>query len=82
MSKLLHIGLLTLLLAFAGGAALAQTVDVPVSRSARFTGKINFVTTGGSLRTQPNTGNACTVGASSSGALTGIPAGTTVVATE
>ncbi len=80
MSKLLHIGLLTLLLAFAGGAALAQTVDVPVSRSARFTGKINFVTTGGSLRTQPNTGNACTVGASSSGALTGIPAGTTVVA--
>ena len=43
LSKLLHIGLLTLLLAFAGGAALAQTVDVPVSRSARFTGKINFV---------------------------------------
>jgi len=80
LSKLTYIGLLILLLACAGREALAQSVDVPVSRSARFTGKINFVTTGGSLRTQPNTGNACTVGASSSGALTGIPAGTTVVA--
>ena len=80
MSKLTYIGLLFLLLAFAGGDAHAQSVDVPVSRSARFTGKINFVTTGGSLRSQPNTGNACTVGTSSSGALTGMPAGTSVVA--
>jgi hypothetical protein len=80
LSKLFHIGLLILLLAFAGGEALAQTVDVPVSRSARFTGKINFVTTGGSLRTQPNTVDACAVGTTSSGTLSGIPAGTTVVA--
>ncbi len=80
MSKLHYIGLLILLLAFAGREALAQSVDVPVSRSARFTGRINFVTTGGSLRTQPNTSNACAVGSTSSGALTGIPAGTTVVA--
>ena len=80
MSKPSCTCLLILLLALAGGETLAQTVDVPVGRSARFTGKINFVTTGGSLRTQPNTSNACTVGATSSGALTAIPAGTTVVA--
>ncbi len=80
MYKTFHIIALILLLALAGGAALAQTVDTPVARSARFTGKINFVTTGGSLRTQSNTGNACAVGASSSGALTGIPAGRTVLA--
>ena len=80
MSKHFCPCLLVLLLAFVGDAALAQSVDVPVGRSARFTGKINFVTTGGSLRTQPNTGNACTVGSGSSGALTGMPAGTTVVA--
>jgi uncharacterized repeat protein (TIGR01451 family) len=80
LSKLPYIGLLILLLAFAGGETLAQSVDVPVSRAARFTGRINFVTTGGSLRTQPNTANACTVGTSSAGALSGIPAGTTVVA--
>ncbi len=72
--------LILLLLAFAADAVLAQTVDVPVSRAERFTGKINFVTTGGSLRTQPNTSNACTVGTTSAGALSGIPAGTTVVA--
>ncbi len=72
--------LILLLLALGGTDALAQTVDVPVSRSARLTGRINFVTTGGSLRTQPNTSNACTVGTTSSGALSGIPAGTTVVA--
>ena len=35
---------------------------------------VNFVATGGSLRTQPNTGDSCAVGASSSQALTGIPA--------
>jgi uncharacterized repeat protein (TIGR01451 family) len=72
--------LLLCLLALAGAPALAQTSDVPVTRSVRLTGKINFVTTGGSLRTQPNTGNACTVGGSSTAALGGIPAGTTVVA--
>ena len=72
--------LLALLLALTGAPLLAQTTDVPVTRSARFTGKVNFVTTGGSLRRQSNTGNACDVGNSSTAALTGIPAGTTVVA--
>ena len=72
--------LLALLLALTGAPLLAQTTDVPVTAPQRFTGKVNFVTTGGSLRRQSNTGNACDVGNSSTAALTGIPAGTTVVA--
>jgi hypothetical protein len=59
-------------------AASAQ--QTPITRFARFTGTINFVATGGSLRTQPNGGNACAVGASSSQALAGIPAGASIVA--
>jgi uncharacterized repeat protein (TIGR01451 family) len=59
-------------------AASAQ--QTPITRFARFTGTINFVATGGSLRTQPNTGNACAVGASSTQALAGIPAGASIVA--
>ncbi len=72
--------LLLMLLAFVAMPAPAQTTDVPVSRSARFTGKINFVTTGGSLRTQPNTGNACTVRSTGTATLGGVPAGTTILA--
>ncbi|MFO1427224.1 MAG: hypothetical protein U1F11_09685 [Steroidobacteraceae bacterium] len=69
-----------LLLALAlGGTAWAQSQQAPVSRAARYTGRINFVTTGGSLRTQPNTGNACTLATTSARALSGIPAGTTVL---
>jgi uncharacterized repeat protein (TIGR01451 family) len=59
-------------------AASAQ--QTPITRFARFTGTINFVATGGSLRTQPNTGDSCAVGASSSQALAGIPAGASIVA--
>ncbi len=59
--------------------AVAQS-QTPISRSQRFTGNINFVATGGSLRAQPNTGNACAVGATSSQTLSGIPAGTSIVA--
>ena len=59
-------------------AASAQ--QTPITRFARFTGTINFVATGGSLRTQPNTGNSCAVGASSTQALSGIPAGASLVA--
>jgi uncharacterized repeat protein (TIGR01451 family) len=72
--------LLLMLLALVAAPAPAQTTDVPVSRSARFTGKINFVTTGGSLRTQPNTGNACTVRSTGTATLGGVPAGTTILA--
>lgn len=54
--------------------------QVPITRFARFTGNVNFVATGGSLRTQPDTGNACAVGASSTQALSGIPAGASIMA--
>lgn len=59
---------------------LAHAQQVPISRYARFSGNLNFVVTGGSLRTQSNTGNACAVGTSSSQALTGVPAGASIVA--
>src|SRR5689334_6746123 len=49
-----------------------------ITRYVRDTGNINFVTTGGSLRTQDNTGNSCAMGATSSQNLSGIPAGTTI----
>ena len=55
-------------------AASAQAI----TRFARFTGTINFVATGGSLRTSAT--NACTVGTSSTQALAGIPAGASIVA--
>ncbi len=51
-----------------------------ITRYARFTGNLNFVATGGSLRTQSNDGDACAVGTSSSRALAGIPAGASIVA--
>lgn len=66
--------MLICLLALAATPVLAQTSDVPVSRSARLTGNLNFVTTGGSLRSQPNTGNACAVSGTSTAALSGVPA--------
>jgi uncharacterized repeat protein (TIGR01451 family) len=49
-----------------------------ITRFVRDTGNINFVTTGGSLRTQDNNGNACAVGPTSTMALSGIPVGTTI----
>ncbi len=53
-----------------------------ITRFVRDTGHINFVTTGGSMRTLPNGAagapDQCTVGASSSQTLSGIPAGTTI----
>jgi hypothetical protein len=70
--------LLFVLFLAAIGQALAQ--QTPIARSARFTGNINFVATGGSLRTQPNGVDSCAVGASSSQALSTVPAGTTVLA--
>lgn len=54
--------------------------QTPVARSQRFSGNLNFVVTGGSLRTQPNTGDPCAVGTTSSQALSGVPAGTAIVA--
>lgn len=66
---------LACVLAFAGVRdAHAQTI----TRFTRDTGHINFVTTGGSLRNADNNTNACSVNATSSQALTGIPMGTTI----
>ena len=52
----------------------------PITRFSRFVGTVNYVSTGGSLRTQPNTGNACLVGATNTAAVAGIPAGSTILA--
>jgi uncharacterized repeat protein (TIGR01451 family) len=52
-----------------------------ITRYVRDTGNINFVTTGGSMRTQPNSAGAaqaCLVSNTSSQTLSGIPAGTTI----
>lgn len=61
------------------GSAWAQS-QTPIVRSERFSGNINFVATGGSLRTQPNTVDGCAIAPTSTATLSGIPAGTTIVA--
>ena len=65
---------LLVLASFGANTAFAQTI----TRYTRDSGNINFVTTGGSLRSSPNTGTPCTVNATSAQALTGIPAGRTI----
>ncbi len=59
----------------AASRAVAQT---PVALFRSFVGHVNYQATGGSLRTQPNTGNACALAPSSTARLTGIPAGATI----
>ena len=54
--------------------------DEPLTQYARMHGFIDYTTTGGTLRTQPNSINACSVTGSSTAALSGIPAGGTVLA--
>ena len=56
-------------------AAVAQT---PISLFQGYVGRVNYVATGGSLRSQPNTVNACALNATSSNPLAGIPAAATV----
>ena len=57
-----------------GGAAPgpADGASQTITRYARPVGNINFATTGGSLRTQANTGDACAIGASSTAAVASI----------
>jgi uncharacterized repeat protein (TIGR01451 family) len=77
-----RIAALALLLAVAlldVGSAWAQS-QTAVTRSARFSGNINFVATGGSFRTQPNTVDGCAISTTSTATLAGIPAGTAIVA--
>jgi uncharacterized repeat protein (TIGR01451 family) len=70
---------LTLVALLLGSAQLfAQAA--PITRFSRFVGNVNFVATGGSLRSQPNTGNPCAVTASDNAAVNGIPAGSTILA--
>lgn len=82
VNKTLHlllVGLLALAALLEAAPAFAQA-QTPITRSERFSGYINFVTTGGSLRTQSNTGNACAIGTTSTQTLSGVPAGTSILA--
>jgi len=56
------------------------TAGVPVTLYRTFAGDMNYTATGGTLRTQPNTGNACAVTNSGSATLGGLPAGSTITA--
>jgi uncharacterized repeat protein (TIGR01451 family) len=62
------------LASFGAGDVHAQAI----TRFVRDTGNINFVTTGGSMRSAPNTSNACSVNSTSSQQLSGIPANRTI----
>jgi uncharacterized repeat protein (TIGR01451 family) len=72
------------LLGLSAIAALAPQAEAqqqtPIARAARYAGNLNFVTTGGSLRSQDNAGNACALSATRTQTLSGIPAGRTVLA--
>jgi len=56
---------------------LAQT---PIALFRSYAGNIQFTGTAGTLRSQPNSVNACSLNASGTRALNGIPAGASVVA--
>ncbi|HVF17169.1 MAG TPA: hypothetical protein VNA21_09665, partial [Steroidobacteraceae bacterium] len=62
------------------GSLEAFAQQVPITRFARFTGNVNFVATGGSLRTQADTGDSCAIAATSTRALSGVPAGASIIA--
>ncbi len=68
-------GLLLCALALPAHAAFNNTTP-----RATFAGTHNYVMTGGSLRTASNTTNACSVTTTRTAALSGIPAGSTIVA--
>jgi uncharacterized repeat protein (TIGR01451 family) len=74
--KRLLTGCAVMALALVPFAASGQ--QTAITRYARFTGNINFVATGGSLRTSAT--DTCDVGSSSTQALAGIPAGASIVA--
>lgn len=62
------------------GSSQVLADAIPSSPTIRHTGNFNYVATGGSLRTQSNSGNYCTVGSSSNSAVSGIPAGASIEA--
>ncbi len=62
---------------FVAAPALAQT---PIALYRSYAGNIQFTGTAGTLRSNPNSVNACSLNATGARALSGIPAGATVVA--
>lgn len=75
-----HLWRILVLVLLASGSFEALAQQVPITRFARFTGNVNFVATGGSLRTQSDNGDSCEVGSSSSQMLSGIPPGSSIIA--
>ena len=69
-------GCLLALLALAGMFGARDAGAQAITRYVRDTGNINFVTTGGTLRNSAT--NTCTLNATSTQTLSGIPAGTTI----
>jgi uncharacterized repeat protein (TIGR01451 family) len=80
LRRLIHIVGCLLMAGLAVASFDAAAQQVPITRYARFTGNVNFVATGGSLRTQSDTADSCAVGTTSNRALTGIPVGASIVA--
>jgi uncharacterized repeat protein (TIGR01451 family) len=70
---------LGIVVALACAAGIAHAQQTPITRYTRLTGNINFVATGGTLRTQDNNGDPCAVGTTSTASLTGVPVGATIV---
>ncbi|MBT8122257.1 MAG: DUF11 domain-containing protein [Gammaproteobacteria bacterium] len=58
----------------------AASAGVPITLYQSFAGDMNYVETGGTLRTQSNAGDSCAVTNSNSAVLSGIPAGSTITA--
>ncbi len=56
----------------------SSTVDVPLTQVLRLAGFLDYTVTGGTLRTDPNTVDACSVAASDTASVAGIPATATV----
>lgn len=54
--------------------------DVPLTQYRRINGYLDSTCTGGTLRAQPNSGDACALNGSSTATLSGIPASGTVIA--
>jgi uncharacterized repeat protein (TIGR01451 family) len=68
------------LIALALLAAAPSLAGTPISLFRSYAGNVQFTGTAGTLRSQPNSVNSCSLNASGSGALNGVPAGATIVA--
>lgn len=60
-------------------SAFPARSQTPVTLFQNVVGHVNFEVTGGSLRTEPNTGNSCAVGPSSTSPLANVPASATIL---